>query len=71
MIVNFSPSGYFNGTNNGVTLYLNAVQIINLVSGGNGDAKDYGFGEEDGYSIAPSMDADDDTDEGEVNDEDF
>lgn len=71
MIVNFSPSGYFNGTNNGVTLYLNAVQIINLVSGGNGDAKDYGFGEEEGYSSTPSMDADDDTDEGEVNDEDF
>jgi len=71
MIVNFSPSGYFNGTNNGVTLYLNAVQIINLVSGGNGDAKDFGFGEEEGYSSTPSMEEDADEAEDEVNDEDF
>lgn len=34
----------------GVTLYLNAVQIIKLVSGGGPqDAAGYGFAEEDGY----------------------
>ncbi len=51
----------------GVTLYLNAVQILDLVSfGGNRDASAYGFGAEDGYEAedepefsAASDDADD------------
>lgn len=34
----------------GVSLRLEAVQIIELVSGGQRDAAGYGFGEEDGYS---------------------
>lgn len=33
----------------GVTLYLDAVQIIKLVSGSGQSADDFGFGEEDGY----------------------
>lgn len=33
----------------GVTFYLNAVQILDLVSGGERTAEAYGFGEEDGY----------------------
>lgn len=33
----------------GVTFYLNAVQVIDLVSYGGRDASAYGFGEEDGY----------------------
>ena len=33
----------------GVSLRLRAVQITKLVEGGNGNAKGYGFGEEEGY----------------------
>jgi hypothetical protein len=33
----------------GVAFYLNAVQIIDLVSGGERSASAYGFGEEEGY----------------------
>ncbi len=33
----------------GVTLYLEAVQVIDLVSGGGRDASAFGFGETDGY----------------------
>lgn len=34
----------------GITLYLDAVQVLKLVSGnGDGEAKDYGFGEEEGF----------------------
>ena len=49
----------------GVKLQLEAVQIIELVSGSGGDADSYGFGDEDGYiyekpSDAPFGDADDD-----------
>lgn len=33
----------------GVTFYLNAVQVIDLVTYGGRDASAYGFGEEDGY----------------------
>lgn len=37
----------------GISLSLNAVQIISLVSGGGGSAEDHGFGEEDGYEYDP------------------
>ena len=33
----------------GVSMRLRAVQITKLVEGGNGNAKGYGFGEEEGY----------------------
>ena len=42
----------------GVSMRLRAVQITKLVEGGNGNAKGYGFGEEEGFeqslSEAPS-----------------
>ena len=49
--VSFEAAPYFiTGTGTaGVGLYLNAVQIIELRSGGGGDASSYGFGEEEGF----------------------
>lgn len=43
----------------GLKLGLNAVQVIDLVSGGGRDAEDYGFGEEDGYEADDNQEADD------------
>ena len=61
--VNFSPAGYQKGKNVGVCLYLNAVQVLKLVTGGGGDATDYGFGEDaEGYHnavVAETADGDD------------
>ena len=75
MIVNFSPSPYYTGKNCGVTLYLNACQIIELVSGSSRDASSYGFSEEEGYDAAPELAEDDEeltqSSSPEVNDEDF
>jgi hypothetical protein len=48
--VNFSPIPFYNAVGNGlagVSLRLNAVQVIKLVSG-SGDAKSYGFEAVDG-----------------------
>ena len=64
--VNYTPSEYQINTASGVKLYLNAVQILTLVSGGGGDM---GFGAEEGadYSYEDDDssgdfgDADDDT----------
>jgi len=39
----------------GVSLRMNAVQVIDLVTSGGGNAGSYGFGEEDGYT-APDAD---------------
>lgn len=54
---------YYNAKDNvvGITLRLNAVQVIDLVSGQGRDASAYGFGEEDGYEAeeAPQFGADD------------
>jgi hypothetical protein len=49
--VSFEAAPYFiTGTGTaGVGLYLNAVQIIELRSGGGDDAESYGFGEEEGF----------------------
>lgn len=58
MIVNFSPSAYDHGKNLGVTLRLNACQIIQLNNGGEKSAGDYGFGEQEGYTQASDMQAD-------------
>lgn len=61
----------------GLKLSLNAVQIIDLVSGGGRDAEGYGFGEEDGYEADDNEDTDngafqDETDSGDEGDsEDF
>lgn len=51
--VNFSPWPYFHAKDKeaGISLRLNGIQILNLVSGG-GSAEDYGFdAEEDGYEF--------------------
>jgi len=56
MIVNFTPAPYDHGKNIGVTLRLNAVQIIQIVNGQAGQtAEGFGFGEEEGYTQAPDM----------------
>lgn len=41
----------------GVTFYLNAVQVLKLVTGGGGDASSFGFGEEEGFTAEPSAGA--------------
>lgn len=74
--VSFEVSPYFiPGTGAaGIKLRLNAVQIIDLVSGGQRDAGAYGFGEEDGYEADDSAPADDDNgfkDESGSSDEEF
>jgi len=56
--VNYSPAGYESGVNLGVTLRLNAVQVIELRKGGSGDASSYGFGEEEGYAYEGEEDND-------------
>lgn len=43
----------------GLKLGLNAVQVIDLVSGGGRNAEGYGFGEEDGYEAGDNEDSDD------------
>ena len=60
--VSFSAVPYFNNSNGqaGVTLYLNGVQILELVSGGAGrSAADHGFGAEEGYDEIEDGEADD------------
>lgn len=39
----------------GLTLYLNAVQIIDLVAPGSGNAESYGFGAEEGFEADESF----------------
>lgn len=52
-------AGYYAPNDNvvGITLYIDAVQVIKLVKGGDRSAESYGFGEEEGF-------ADDTADEG-------
>lgn len=54
--VNFEVSPYWvpGQLAAGISLRLQAVQIIDLVSGGTRAAKDYGFGEEEGYEDTPA-----------------
>ena len=55
---NGAPGYFIPGTAAaGLSLKLQAVQIIDLVSGGQRTAAGHGFGEEDGYSYEPSDDA--------------
>jgi hypothetical protein len=49
----------------GLTLRLQAVQVIELVSGGQKTASAYGFGEEDGYADEGSTPAADESETGE------
>ena len=46
--LNITAIPYDAGANLGISLKLNAVQVIELVSGGNGGGS-FGFGEEDGF----------------------
>lgn len=66
MMVNFTPSAFDAGKNIGVTLRLNAVQVIQINNGGGASAGDYGFGEQEGYSQAPDMDASEDYEDDEI-----
>ena len=53
-----TPGYFIPGTGAaGLSLRLQAVQIIDLVSGGQRTAAGYGFGEEDGYAYDPQDDA--------------
>jgi hypothetical protein len=47
--ISFSHSFYKQG-GGGVSLFLNSVQVINLIEWQGGTAEDYGFTEEEGYS---------------------
>ncbi len=66
----FVTDGYFiPGTGAvGISFQLEAAQIIDLVSGGQRKASDYGFGEEDGYEHEDA-DTDEDEDDDEFGDE--
>lgn len=47
---------YKTKTIKGLTLYLNAVQVLELVEKGERDAGSYGFGAEEGGYVAPEVD---------------
>jgi hypothetical protein len=50
--VNFSPAPYYAASSKsaGISLRINAIQIIELVTGGGGNASGFGFAEEaDGF----------------------
>jgi hypothetical protein len=54
----YQISPYLNGKNAGITLYLSAVQIIELVEfGGGGSAAAFGFGQEDGFAVEEESEA--------------
>lgn len=72
----FPTGGYFSNGNGmcGLSLQLEAVQIIDLVTAGERSADDYGFGEEDGYEhddddAAKPEQEDDEDDDDEFGDE--
>jgi hypothetical protein len=69
----FVTDGYFIPATGacGISFQLEAVQIIDLVSGGQRKADDYGFGEEDGYEYEDKTDDEDEDDEfGDESDDD-
>lgn len=72
--VNFTPSPYYVAATKsaGVSLQLNAVQVLELVTGGGGNAESFGFEVEEGGYSAPAVDDDEDSnsdDEGEFDDD--
>ena len=83
--VAYSVSPYFVAGSGaaGITLYLDAVQVIELSAGGSRNASEYGFGEEDGFdateashgfedeSDEDSYDSDSDSGDSDEGDEDF
>ena len=70
--------GYYAPNDNivGITFYLDGVQVLKLVKGGERDAASMGFGEEEGYSGADDeetefpADDDEDGDDDEAGDDD-
>lgn len=59
--VAFSIQPYYKTKNiRGLTLYLNAVQVLELVERGDGDAASFGFGAEEGGYVAPAVPNDED-----------
>jgi hypothetical protein len=65
--VSATAAPYNAAGNNGITLYLNAVQIIELVTGGGGDSDGFGFKAEEGYKHSGEITTDS---EGSANDMD-
>ncbi len=71
--VNFTPNPYYVASSKGagVSLQLNAVQVLELVSAG-GDASFFGFETEDGFEITEKNDTPPfDTEESNITEEDF
>ena len=72
--INFTPFPYYVGATGltGVSLKMNAIQIIELVQGGQGNASSFGFGKEDGFVAQqqPTFEANDDDVE-DVGEDDF
>ena len=50
--------GFYKQGGGGVSLYLNGVQIIDLIEWSGGDAEDYGFDETEGYEEYQKMSKD-------------
>jgi hypothetical protein len=49
--ISYSPSCYHvSGNVNGLKFFLNAIQVLELVTFGGGSSSSFGFSEEDGYS---------------------
>jgi len=84
--VNFTPNPYFVAATKavGISLQLNAVQVLELVQYNGGDAASFGFEQEEGFSVDDidstvddnddfTDDADDDSDtaEDDITEEDF
>lgn len=65
--VNFEAAPFLvNGTwTAGVSLYLNAAQVIDLVTNGSRDASGYGFEQEEGYEYDPEDYREDDEEKSE------
>lgn len=62
--VRFSVNPYHaSGTNNGLSLYLDAVQVIELVEPNSGNAASYGFDKEDGFNAASANNMEEDVPE--------
>ena len=66
--LSLTPDGYDSNLGAGLSLYLNAVQIIELKEFGGGNAGSYGFGEEEGYTADEDSDSGDDSSDGNADD---
>ena len=72
--VSFTVGEYKAGANYGIKCYLEAVQIIELVSGGTKSASGFGFSEEEGFEGTGGDEGDfeaDDSDAGDTDGADF